>query len=148
MKNILDLLKNSSKSSVNIQKKIIFLTQKWAKKYENEINSNLSGFLEKYNALKKGGIIFPPSTYKLETFTKYITEEEIQCAQIKANAIMKIKKDNEKSLKESNNVNNFANPFSGSGELNELVNKKIFNNESTFSGNKQLNNEDEDNPYK
>ena len=149
LKNILELLKNSSNSSVNIQKKIIFLIQKWGKKYENEINSNLSGFLEKYNSLKKGGIIFPPLTYKLETFTKYITDEEVQCAQIKANAINKIKKDNEKSIKESlNNINNFANPFSGSGELNEKADKKIFNNESTFSGKKELNNEEDDNPYK
>ena len=152
LKKILELLKNSSKSSVNVQKKIIFLTQKWAKKYENEMNSNLSGFVENYNYLQKGGIKFPPPTYKLETFTKYISDEEAQTAQIKANAIKKIKEDNEQSIKESiNNVNNFANPFSsGSGELNDIVDKKVFNNESTSSNKKIENNEEDEeyNPYK
>ena len=99
-----------------------------AKRFDKAKESTLLSLCKKqYNSLKKGGIIFPPLTYKLETFSKYITDEEVQCAQIKANAINKIKKDNEKSIKESlNNVNNFANPFSGSGELNEKA--KINNN--------------------
>ncbi len=71
---ILELLKKDSKSSIDIQKKIVFIIQKWAKKYENENNSIFTNFLEKYNTLKKKGTIFPPQNYKLEAFTKYINK--------------------------------------------------------------------------
>ena len=149
LKCILDLLKNSSKSSVNVQKKIIFLTQKWANKYENEKNLNVSCFIENYNSLKKGGIIFPPQTFKLETYSKYISDEEAQCSQIKASAIKKIKDDNKKSIKESTTQSRFANPFlSEAEELTELANKKIYNNESSYNSNMKINNdENEENPY-
>ena len=151
LSNILELLKNSSKSSVDIQKKIIFLTQKWAKQFENCYDSNYSGFLDIYNSLKKGGIIFPPSNFKLITYTKYISDEEAECAQMKGNNIKKLKEDNEKSIKvKIVTDNNFANPFSfESGEINDKEDKKIYNNESIVSENKiNANSEDEENPYK
>ena len=150
--NILELLKNSSNSSIIVQKKIIFLTQKWAKKYENEKNLNVSGFNDTYNSLKKGGIIFPPLNYKLETYTKYFSDEEAQCAQIKANAIKKIKEDNKNNKKEDiDDENKFANPFSLEPEEEKVIeDKKVFNNKSSLNHMKVENkNEDEDdNPYK
>ena len=54
--NILELLKNSSNSSIIVQKKIIFLTQKWAKQFENCYDSNYSGFLDIYNSLIEYGL--------------------------------------------------------------------------------------------
>ena len=88
--NILFLLKNKSKSSVEIQKKIIFLTQKWHQKFENSENENLKGFSNNYNSLKKGGIIFPPPSYSVKTYNNYISDDEAKNYQMKANAIKKI----------------------------------------------------------
>ena len=138
LKLILELLKNSSKSSVNIQKKVIFLTQKWAKKYKNENNPKYSAFIDNYNTLRKEGIMFPPSNFKLETYIKYITDDEAQDALLKVNVINKNKEEN-----------NFANPFlSEKKELDDIANKKIFNNESSINYNENTNNqEDIDNPY-
>ena len=75
LNSILVLLKNKSKTSVEIQKKIIFLTQKWYKKFENEQKENTIGFINIYNSLKKGGIIFPPPSYQIQTYNKYIAEK-------------------------------------------------------------------------
>ena len=149
LKLILELLKNSSKSSVTIQKKVIFLTQKWAKKFEKENNPKYSAFIDNYNTLKKGGIIFPPNNFKLETYNKYITDEEIQNALMKANVINKIKEDNKKSIIDNNKENNFANPFlSEMGELDNIADEKIFNNENTSNKMQNNNNKgDIDNPY-
>ena len=109
---ILDLLKNNSGSSVNIQKTVIILTQKWAKKFENNSNSALSGFSENYNILKNGKIMFPPENYKFDTYAKYISDEEAQNALLKANALKKVKEDNKKSLNDKlEGEDNFANPF-------------------------------------
>ena len=158
LKSILELLKvkNSTKSNVNIQKKIIFLTKKWAKKYENSENMKFSYFTQNYNSLKKGGIVFPPDSYKLETYTKYISDEEAQCAQMKANVISKIKNENQKTVSEDNNENVLANPFldeEKDDKVNDSSNdKKVFDNQSTIKDQKVLNkNEDEndeENPYR
>ena len=151
LSNILELLKNSSKSSVDVQRKIIFLTQKWAKQFQNNYDSNCSGFSENYISLKKEGITFPPDNYKLKTYTKYISDEEAQNAQMKGESIKKLKIDNERSIKvKLANDNNFANPFSfQSGEANDMDEKKIYNNESTVNEHKIGDNlEEEENPYK
>ena len=152
LKLILELLKKSSNSNVNIQKKIIFLTQKWAKKYENENNPNYSCFIDNYNSLKKNGIIFPPNNFRLETYTKYITDDEVQNTQLKLDVMNKIKEDNKKSALETinNKENNFANPFSTDmGETDNIENKKIFVNNNCISYKKNINNDEEldNNPY-
>ena len=139
LKCILELLKNSSKSSVDIQKKIIYLTQKWAKKYENEKNMNYQTFIDNYTSLNKGGITFPPLNFKLETYTKYISDEEAQCSEIKAKAFKKIKESNKNT---NNNKQNFANPFSSNE--NELINQKNNDNESNINNNCNLDNDKEE----
>ena len=127
---ILEKLKKSSESGVEVQKKVIFLTKIWAKKYENEKNQNYLAFIDNYNILKKQGIIFPPDNYKLQTYTKYISNEEAN------NAIMKAKNMKENN---NNNENEFANPFlSDMGNLNNIVNENVFNNQ-------KMNNEDKEN---
>ena len=133
LKCIFSLLKNNAKSSVNVQKKIIFLIQKWAKKYEND--KNKPNFFQNYNSLKKAGIKFPSESYKMETYTKYISEEEAQSMQMKAKTIKKIKDENKKM--ESTNEKKSEEPSSPEKQLNE---KK--DNESDNKNNNNLNNEE------
>ena len=125
---ILFLLKNKSKSGVNIQKKIIFLTQKWHQKFEKDENPKIKGFSDNYNILKKGGIIFPPQSYQIQTYNNYISEEESQNSLMKANAIKKLTKESEEIKKSMN----FANPFSNESE-NSYDNQEnnIFLDENT-----------------
>ena len=130
-KQILELLKNNSKSSLNVQKKIIFLIQKWARKYEKEKQQIYSVFINNYKSLKKAGITFPPDNFKITTYEKYISDEEAE------NFINRIKTDNE---------NSFANPFlSEMIETNNKGDKKIFTNESYLK--KNLDDDNEENPY-
>ena len=120
---VLVLLKNKSKSSVEVQKKIIFLTQKWHQKFEKEENPNIKGFAENYNSLKNGGIIFPPPSFKIQTYNNYISEEESQNFLMKANAIKKLEKESEEIKKSMN----YANPFS-EGENSVNISNKNNNN--------------------
>ena len=154
---ILSLLKNKSKSGVNIQKKIIFLTQKWHQKFEKDENPKIKGFSDNYNILKKGGIIFPPQSYQIQTYNNYISEEESQNSLMKANAIKKLTKESEEIKKSMN----FANPFSNESEnsydnqennifLDENTtvvtnNNKI--NENEFKKEKEKEELDDENPY-
>ena len=120
---VLVLLKNKSKSSVEVQKKIIFLTQKWHQKFEKEENPNIKGFAENYNSLKNGGIIFPPPSFKIQTYNNYISEEESQNFLMKANAIKNLEKESEEIKKSMN----YANPFS-EGENSVNISNKNNNN--------------------
>ena len=43
------------------------------KKFEKEQNQGLKGFSDNYNLLKKGGIIFPPQNYQIQTYNNYIS---------------------------------------------------------------------------
>ena len=129
---VLVLLKNKSKSSVEVQKKIIFLTQKWHQKFEKEENPNIKGFAENYNSLKNGGIIFPPPSFKIQTYNNYISEEESQNFLMKANAIKKLEKESEEIKKSMNQ----ANPFS---ERENSVNISNKNNNNVC-----IDDEDED----
>ena len=145
---MLFILRNECHSSVEVKKKIIFLSQKWGKKYENDKNFQI--FVDNYKGLQKMGIIFPPLTYKLETYTKYISEEEAQTAQIKAKAMKNIKENNKKCNIESQNEDKMKNPLSSEIEKNEnkeseLKNEnKIYDNKSIVI-NKESNHEE--NPY-
>ena len=72
----LNLLKSETNAGVEIQKKVIYLTQKWSKKYNG--NQNYSIFMDNYNFLKKNGIVFPPDSFVLKTYDNYISKEDIQ----------------------------------------------------------------------
>ena len=129
-KQILELLKNNSKSSINVQKKIIFLIQKWARKYAEEKEQIYSAFINNYESLKKEGIMFPPDNFKMTTYNKYISDEEVQ------NIINKTKTENE---------NSFENPFLSEMLETNKGDKKIFTNESCLK--KNLDDDNEENPY-
>ena len=56
--------------------KILYLIQKWKNKHSNDV----SKFKEIFDKIESKGIIFPPKEEIIETYTKYITLEEIQDA--------------------------------------------------------------------
>ena len=87
---VLDLLKTETNAGIEIQKEVIYLVQKWAKKFYN--NKNFSIFMENYTFLKNNGIVYPPENFVIKTYDKFISQEEIK-----------------NSL--SNNQNNFSNQF-------------------------------------
>ena len=72
----IDLLKSETNAGVENQKKVIYLTQKWAKKF-NE-NQNLPIFMDNYNFLKGNGIAFPPENYVMHTYDKFINKNDIE----------------------------------------------------------------------
>ena len=125
---VFSLLKNKSKSSVQTQKKIIFLVQKWNQKFENDKNPKVKGFNEIYNSLKKNGITFPPSNYFIQTYNNYISEEESQNSQMKANAIKKLEKETEEIRKSMD----FENPFEETENSNNKYNNNIIPDDDTF----------------
>ena len=72
----LNLLKAETKAGVENQKKVIYLTQKWAKKFDK--NPNFSIFMDNYNFLKSNKIVFPPENFVINTYDKFISQEEIK----------------------------------------------------------------------
>ena len=70
-----NLLKSDAKAGVENQKKVIYLTQKWAKKFYG--NKNLSIFFDSYNYLKNNGIVFPPQNYVINTYDKFVNKNDI-----------------------------------------------------------------------
>ena len=71
LNSFLSSLKKGTGISVQIQMKIIFLIQKWSLKssyyYPN--------FQNKYEFLKKNGIIFPDSNFEMKTYDKYFDKK-------------------------------------------------------------------------
>ena len=72
----LNLLKSDTNAGLENQKKVIYLTQKWAKKFNK--NPEFSIFLDNYNFLKGNGIAFPPENFVINTYDKFISHEEIK----------------------------------------------------------------------
>ena len=141
---ILSLLKNKAKSGVNIQKKIIFLTQKWHKKFEKDENPKIKGFSDNYNILKKGGIIFPPQSYQIQTYNNFISEEESQNSLMKANAIKKLTKESEEIKKSMNFANPFSNESANSYD-NEENNIFLYENTTVVKDNNNKNENENEN---
>ena len=67
---VLNLVKAETNAGMEIQKKVIYLTQKWAKKFAN--NNEVGQFQENYNLLKSFGIAFPDDNFTMDTYNKYI----------------------------------------------------------------------------
>ena len=77
MINVFNLLKKSSGSGPEVQKKGIYLTKKWFEIAKNHKGENFEGFIRNYQELKNKGISFPPPGYKLNTYEQYISIYEI-----------------------------------------------------------------------
>ena len=68
--NFLNLLKSETNAGVEIQKKVIFLSQKWTNKFSRDNTYPI--FQENYNMLKGAGVLFPPEGFIIETYNKYV----------------------------------------------------------------------------
>ena len=97
MKNVFNLLKRSSGSSPDVQKKGIYLTKKWNEKANEYPNENFMGFVNNYVELNNMGITLPPPGFKIYTYEQYITQYEAN--------IMKSKAENNSNLMNNNNSN-------------------------------------------
>ena len=74
--NVFTLLRKSSGSGPEVQKKGIYLTKKWYDKASNK-KENFEGFIKNYIDLQSKGIVFPPSGFKLNTYEEYISINDI-----------------------------------------------------------------------
>ena len=136
----INLLKSDTNAGIENQKKVIYLTQKWSKKF-NE-NQNLSIFLENYKLLKNSGIVFPPESFIIITYSKFVNKNDI------------INFNSNKNQKETNNDNDFSifsqnnNEFDQNSENkrdnninnNNYNNNNFNNNEYTFKSSNNFNN--------
>lgn len=100
----INLLKSETNAGIENQKKVIYLTQKWAKKFNG--NQNLTIFGDNYNLLKSSGIVFPPETFIIKTYDKFVTKNEIINFNNNQNQ-NEPNNDNEFSLFNNNNNNEF-----------------------------------------
>ena len=121
MKNVFNLLKRSSGSSPDVQKKGIYLTKKWNEKANEYPNENFMGFVHNYIELNNMGITLPPPGFKIYTYEQYITQYEAN--------IMKSKAENNPNLMNNNySNNNFNNIYNNNIYNNNYLNDKNYNN--------------------
>jgi len=57
---VLIVILNNKQMQQEIQKKIVYLIQKWGLRFEKQNNKECPLFFEVYSALKKSGVQFPP----------------------------------------------------------------------------------------
>ncbi len=126
-------LRKNARTSINLQKKIIFLIQKWGIK-----NKNYPNFKHKYDFLKKNGIVFPRIDFKLMTYDKYINVNSF-----KNNYNRKINQNktngdnltfNNVNLGSENkkyNIIQYGNPYLNNSNNNQNINNDIIYNENT-----------------
>ena len=100
----------------SIAQKKLFLLQKWANKY----GKVYPPFQEKYNEIKSKGIIFPSVYSKIETYSEYISEEEI----LKLKSICEHQKNMNKNLRETWFNHAQMNQNNEKKKQEELVNSK------------------------
>ena len=152
----INLLKSETNAGIENQKKVIYLTQKWAKKFNG--NPNLTVFGENYNLLKKSGIVFPPETFIIKTYDKFVNKNEIinfnnnQKKNIQNN-------DNEFSLfnnnnnefnqsqENQNNNSNYNNNYNNSNNKNDEDNNKFYTNRPNDYFNPNINYNNSGNNY-
>ena len=129
----ISLLRKNARTSINLQKKIIFLIQKWGIK-----NKNYPNFKIKYDFLKKNGIVFPRIDFKLMTYDKYINVNSF-----KNNYNRKINQNKTNGCNLTfNNVNignenkkyniiQYGNPYLNNSNNNQNIYNDIIYNENT-----------------
>jgi len=140
----LNLLKVETNAGTENQKKVIYLIQKWAKKFSN--NSNYPIFLKTYNLLKNKGIFFPPDNYIINTYNKFFDNKKNNIQQ--SGNLNNQNNDNDFCLlKGENNKNNNNNQYNNveynnlSNNINNNLNSKNnYNNNSNNNYNNNSNN--------
>ena len=117
------LLKKEHNYSIKIQMEIIYLIQKWKNNFNK--NKNYSSFNQCYLYLLNKGIVFPNQEYKLETYNKYILDNEIKAYTL--NKQLKNLQDNESYIKDFEKIENKY-----SDNVIEKVNEEELNNNTNF----------------
>ena len=119
----LNLLKSETNAGIEIQKKVIYLTQKWANKYKG--NRSLPIFMDNYNFLKNNRIAFPPENFVIKTYDKFISQDEIKNSiyNTQQNQNFNQNNNNNFNYNQNNNTNNSFN------NLNYNQNNNNFNND-------------------
>ena len=120
MNKFVSLLKKEVNANIKIQMKVIYLIQKWAFKFDNDINCIFPIFNECYDYLLNNGIVFPPVDNKMDTYNKYIKDEEIEInnnSQNNKNLDINL---NNISLKSGLTIN-YNNPFSDKNDEKSFV---------------------------
>ena len=113
MINIFNLLRKSSGSGQEVQKKAIYLIKKWYETANKFRQENLEGFIIVYQEVNKKGIAFPPNGFKLNTYEQYISTYDINNLLSNMNFIKK----------QFNNKNDFNN------NDDDNYNKQLFIND-------------------
>ena len=150
----LNLLRSETNAGLENQKKVIFLTQKWANKFSK--NKTFSIFTDNYNFLKKNGITFPPESFVINTYDKYISQEEIKNC-IYGNQNQNMNQNNNNNFNNQNNNNseqNFPNINDSNNNANHFPNdnsiKQSFpmpKNDGFPGSNDNNNNNNNNNPF-
>ena len=126
--NFISLIKKSSNSTIETQKKVIFLIQKWALKFGNDNNHSL--FKSNYDYLKSLNIAFPSRNYIIQTYNKYISEKEIKETMVLIKEIINQRNQYKNAVKNFYNSIQFENPFL------EKQKEKVIENVRNFPYNK------------
>ena len=138
MMNVFTLLRKSSGSGPEVQKKGIYLTKKWYDKASNK-KENFEGFIKNYIDLQSKGIVFPPSGFKLNTYEEYISINDINNLLSNINFFHS----------QDNNENDFNNNYENVENKNiNIINQnfKLDNNSTPFEGDSKYNNNNDDLP--
>ena len=127
----LNLLKSETNAGLENQKKVIYLTQKWAQKFSN--NNNYRVFQDNYDLLKNSGVCFPPDNFVMDTYNKYIGNKSTnqsnpvnQNKNNQQNGFNNNKQNNINNNQNNNNTcnNNNGNNNRGNNNYNENGSKK------------------------
>ena len=132
---LINLLKKKYNTSDELQKELIYLIQKWAKKYYN--HPFFINFKECYNYLGNKGIVFPPDKIVVPTYSKYVTINDLE-PPLNNNNINQ----NFPSNNPFNNKNNFINNNNNNnfGNFNNFINNNANNSNNINNINNYNNN--------
>lgn len=131
---LMELLKFENKTTMDVQKKTLYIIQKWAIMQENEPNKQI--FKEFYMFLQSNGVFFPPKndpTVVHYTYSKFINNQTEQF-----NNPFTQSNNNNPFNNQSNNNND--NPFTQSSNDNPFNQNNNNNNSNPF-------NQSNDNPF-
>ena len=129
LEQIIKLLKPEKNAGIENQKKVIFLVQRWAKKFKNDKNMEI--FIQEYNLLKDNGITFPGDDFTLDTYNKYTGERKPN----NTNNSNNMNNEN-KAVK----INNFVNDNKNDKNLNSNINNNLNAPNSNINNNLNNNN--------
>ena len=138
---LINLLKKKYNTSEELQKELIYLIQKWAKKYYN--HPFFINFKECYNYLGNKGIVFPPDNIVVPTYSKYVTKNDLESLNDN-NLNQSYQYDNPFNNKNnfiSSSINNNNNNFGNFNNFNDnnVNNSNNINNINNYNNNNNMN---------